>query len=266
MPYGAVVTTWRLEEEVQCLTRKVSSKFIVEPSINEVRSELLIGLKRFVDSVRRNYDAIQRAEKSKNATDICNDSWPYGEPQGLGTNLRLTNGWTPDNTTSASRVVELFLLKIEKELLDHLDRSALKDTRKPHTISNNINLFLNNLSNRKDLVTVPTDKTNFFLLMKEDLYSNLGTMHLVNDATKTNIKHISNVHEEALKLCKTSSNILSSSEYNYRKSTINKCAIPNVCLLVKDHKEKDGDGNYPPDWLCQLKTLQLVSPCWSKRY
>jgi len=81
--------------------------------------------------------------------------------------------------------------------------------------------------------------------MKKDLYSNFVTMHLAKDATKTNIEHISNVHEEALKLCKTSSDILSSSEYNYIKSTINKRAIPNICLLIKDHKEKDGDGNYP---------------------
>ena len=44
MPYGAVVANRRLEEEVRRLTREVSSKFTVEPSIDKVNSDLLIGL------------------------------------------------------------------------------------------------------------------------------------------------------------------------------------------------------------------------------
>ena len=96
---------------------------------NEVRSNLLIDLKYFADSVGQKYHAIQRAEKSKqNATDNYGDSCPSTKPQGLGMNLRLINGWTPDNTASASREVEAFLLEIEKEFLDHLDRMPLKDT------------------------------------------------------------------------------------------------------------------------------------------
>ena len=74
---------------------------------------------------------------------------------------------------------------------------------------------MNNLSKRKYPVTVPTDKTNSFLLMKKYLYSNLVIMHLTKNAIKTHIEHISNVYEEALKLCETSSDILASSKYNY---------------------------------------------------
>ena len=77
MPEGAVVSTRQLEEEVRRLTREVSSKFTVEPSIDEVKSDLLVGLKRFADSVRRKYHAIQRAEKSKgNVVDNCDDPSP----------------------------------------------------------------------------------------------------------------------------------------------------------------------------------------------
>ena len=68
------------------------------------------------------------------------------------------------------------------------------------------------------------------------------------------------MHEEALKLCETSSNILSSSEYNYIKSTINKCAIPNICLLIKDHKENDGDGNYPTRLVVSAKNFTASFP------
>ena len=102
-----------MNEEVRRLTREVSSKFTVELSIEEIKSDLLIGLKRFANNNRRKYHAIQRAEESKQTgADQCADS---GSSEGLGTGLRPTNGWTPDNTSLASRSVEAFLLEVEKE-------------------------------------------------------------------------------------------------------------------------------------------------------
>ena len=188
MTGGVNISTRKLNEEVRRLSREVSSKFTVEPSIEEIRSDLLIGLKRFANNVRRKYHAIQRAEESKKAgADQCANS---GSFDGLGTGLRPTNGWTPDNTSLASREVEAFLLETEKELLDHLEKSATNDTRKKHNISNKITSFLSNLNSRKDLVIVPTDKTNTVHLMKKDLYSNMVTMHLSKDAIQTDLENI----------------------------------------------------------------------------
>ena len=94
-----------------------SSKFTVDPLIDEVKSVLLVGLKRFADNVCRKYHAIQRAKNSKGiVVDNCDDLSPSTNHETLGTNLRPTNGWAPDNSFHASRGVEAFLLKIEKEL------------------------------------------------------------------------------------------------------------------------------------------------------
>ena len=258
MTGGVNISTRKLNEEVRRLSREVSSKFTVEPSIEEIRSDLLIGLKRFANNVRRKYHAIQRAEESKKAgADQCANS---GSFDGLGTGLRPTDGWTPDNTSLPSREVEAFLLETEKELLDHLEKSATNDTRKKHNISNKITSFLSNLNSRKDLVIVPTDKTNTVHLMKKDLYSNMVTMHLSKDAIQTDLENINRIHKEALALCESSKELLSQSEYNYIKSTVNKKAIPTVKLLLKDHKKKDANGDFPTRLVVPAKNYTAGFP------
>ena len=52
----------RFELEVRCVTRETSDNYVVNPTIDEVESDLLIGLKRFKHSVRV---AWQRAERKK---------------------------------------------------------------------------------------------------------------------------------------------------------------------------------------------------------
>ena len=105
---------------------------IYNRAINQrVRTDLLVGLNCFANSVRKKFHAIKWAEQSKqNATDNFGGSCPSAEPQDLDTNLHPTNRWTPDNTSPACREVEVILIEIEKERLDHLDKMAVKDTRK----------------------------------------------------------------------------------------------------------------------------------------
>ena len=161
----------RLEEEGQILCNEISSNFVIEPSIEEVRSDTLICLKRFLASVRSKFHALERAKANK-ATNSGGKT-PSNNQVGLGTGLRPTNGWTPDSKQSASRELEAFLLEFEQELLDHLDEMAKIDTRKPNEITAKINSFMNKLRTRKDLVLVPTDKTNTVKLITTTLYSNL---------------------------------------------------------------------------------------------
>ena len=140
---GPVSSTRRLDEEAQTLCNEVSSKFVIEPSIEEVRSDALICLKRFAASVRSKFHALERA-KSQKATNSGGE-FPSDNQEGLGTGLRPTNGWTPDSKQSASRELEAFLLEFEQELLDHLDEMAKIDTRKTNEITTKINSFMNKL-------------------------------------------------------------------------------------------------------------------------
>ena len=110
------------ELEVRCVTRKTSDNYVVNPTIDEIESDLLIGLKRFKHSVRV---AWQRAERKKQdsisprASSTTNqtffgddeptvDDEDIGLPSGLGTNLRPTKGGGGLSTDQGSREVEGF--------------------------------------------------------------------------------------------------------------------------------------------------------------
>ena len=51
----------KLEEEVRAVTRGTSSKFVPQPSFDEIYSDAIIGIKRFTNSVRNQARAIERA-------------------------------------------------------------------------------------------------------------------------------------------------------------------------------------------------------------
>ena len=57
--HGSVTTARRLEEEAQILYNAASSKFVIEPLIEEVKSDSLIYLKWFSASVRSKYHALE---------------------------------------------------------------------------------------------------------------------------------------------------------------------------------------------------------------
>ena len=256
---GPVSSTRRLEEEAQILCHEVSSKFVIEPSIEEIRSDALICLKRFAASVRSKFHALERA-KAQKATNSGGKT-PSDNQEGLGTGLRPTNGWTPDSKQSASRELEAFLLEFDQELLDHLDEMAKIDTRKPNEITAKINSFMNKLRTRKDLVLVPTDKTNTVKLLATALYSELVLQHLQEDAKLTDLAFVKQVKKDAIEYLEQNKSILSDQEYNYIKSTISKCAVPTIQLLIKDHKKgRDKNGNYYTRLVVPAKNFTAAFP------
>ena len=111
---------------------------------------------------------------------------------------------------------------------------AKKDTRKPNEITNKINSFMTKLQSRRDLVLVPTDKTNRIKLMERALYSTLVHMHLASDSKLTDLSFVKKVKQDAEDYLKSIESILSNQEHNYIKSTITKCAVPTIQLMVKD--------------------------------
>ncbi len=58
----------------------------------------------------------------------------------------------------------------------------------------------------------------------------------------------------------TLEDILSQNEFNYIKSTINKRAVPTVCLLIKDHKKRDKEGDFPTRLVVPAKNFTAGFP------
>jgi hypothetical protein len=54
--------------------------------------------------------------------------------------------------------------------------------------------------------------------------------------------------------------LLSINEYNYIKSTISKKSVPTVQALIKDHKKKDENGDYPSRLVVPAKNLTAGFP------
>ena len=258
---GPVTSTRRLEEEAQILCNEVSSKFVIKPSIEEVRSDTLICLKRFSASVRSKYHALER-EKANKAT-ISGGKTPSYNQEGVETGLRPTNGWTPDSKQSASRSRELeaFLLEFEQELLDHLDEMAKIDTRKPNKTTAKIDSFMTKLRTGTYLVLVPTDNTNSVKLIATTSYSNLVIQHLQKDAKLTDLVFENKVKKNAIAYLEQNKLILLDQEYNYIRSTINKCAVPTIQLLIKDHKKGNNkNGNYFTRLVVPAKNFTAAFP------
>ena len=249
----SAVFTRQLEEEVQLITRDVSSKFVIEPSIDEIRSDLLIALKRHCHSV------CIRAHQSQHEDPTKPTISPTSETDGLGTNLRPTNGWTPDDNIPTGGVVEAYLHKVQFELLSHLDKMAENDTRKTNNITNSINSLFSKLKKREDLVVVPTDKTNSFVLLQTSEYANRVNQHLADDAVKTTTDCLSKAKETAKQKLDSFADLLSTNEYNYIKATINKCSVPTVQLLIKDHKPKKA-GRHPSRLVVPAKNFTAAFP------
>ena len=203
---------------------------------------MLIFPKRFSAGVRPKYHALEQAKANK-ATNPGGET-PSDNQEGLGASLRPTNGSTLDRKPSASREVEAFLLEFEQELLDHLDEMAKLDTRKPNKFSNKINSFMTKIQTRKDLVLVPTDKNNSVQMIATTLYSIFLTQHLQEDAKRIDLTFVKKVKKDAIEYLEQNKSILSDQESNHIKSTIRKCEVPTIQLLIKDHKtERDKNGN-----------------------
>ena len=77
--------------------------------------------------------------------------------------------------------------------------------------------------------------------------------------------HRSSIYETSKEGCNrvpgTKKSILSDQEYNYIKSTISKCAVPTIQLLIKDHKkESDENGNYFTRLVVPAKNFTAAFP------
>ena len=251
------LSTAQLVAEVQALVGEISSKFVVEPTIEEVKADLLLALKRYCFSVRC---IAAKEEKSHDSSPPPSDPSDDADV-GLETNLRPTNGWLPDEPIPVKNpAVEAYLLAVQRELLGHLNKMTTLDTRKPHSISKSIHSLLNHLKSRDDLVVVPTDKTNSYVVLPTSDYAIKVVEHLTADAKKTTTKHLNEIKAEADEVLEKYKDLFAPKEYNYAKSTLNNHRVPVVKLLVKDHKDPDEKGDFPTRLVVPAKNFTAAFP------
>ena len=99
----------------------------------------------------------------------------------------------------------------------------------------------------KDQVIIPTDKTNSFELLDIKTLDLFIQKHLNKKAKQIDKARLSSTVDEAIKLIDDWKNkeILNEKEAKYALESIQSRAVPVPKLLIKDHKDKDENGNYP---------------------
>ena len=96
-------------------------------------------------------------------------------------------------------------------------------------------------------VIIPTDKTNSFELLDIKTLDIFIQKHINKKAKQIDKERLSTTVDEALKLIEEWKNngTLNEKEAKYAFESIQSRAVPVPKLLIKDHKDKDENGNYP---------------------
>jgi len=98
---------------------------------------------------------------------------------------------------------------------------------------------------KKDVVVIPTDKTNSFRIITVDNYKEQVLHHLADRAKEIPRATIINIMEQAKALLQEMEPILSAKEYAFIQQSIDSKAIPMPKILIKDHKKADNNGVFP---------------------
>ena len=240
-----------LSEEVQAITRDTSEKYIIQPSKTQVLGDLLIGLKRFRNAVRWKeffrLEKIKKLRKNLSPTSTITDfdfedaEEDNFEPkdEGLGTRLK------PNFTTSAPRgsdTLETFLRDLERKLLSDLETSTPKNLTKK---AKEITKLERKLQSATNTVVILTDKTNSFQTISLQDYKKWVLCQLEEKAKVIDGDKLDTIYEEATALLTSFEGCLSEKEFNFVKYSLKSKAIPTPKLLIKDHKTKNDNGEFP---------------------
>ena len=180
-----------LEDEVHELVTGTSQKFVPQPTLDNVISDAIQGLKRFRITVRLKEEIRNRKiQQHNNSTDnlhidnsdstskaSLNSDISERTPEGLKTNLHPP-GRGGSKTTCGSEPVELFLKDLEKEVLHMVWQ--YRNHKTVHPMSTQIRQIQTRLRNTDDSVVIPTDKTNSFRTIPITTYIEQVHTHLQN--------------------------------------------------------------------------------------
>ena len=108
--------------------------------------------------------------------------------------------------------------------------------RDTHRDSIEVKAVISDLSKDRELVAIPTDKTNSFLTMKLQDYVTDMHSHLTVRAQALSFAQLEQLHTDSLAFLATQESHLSKKEHAYLLECVNSRAVPTPHLLIKDHK------------------------------
>jgi len=137
--------------------------------------------------------------------------------------------------------LEVFFKKLEEALFARVnkyykDKAAKDEKEKRTSTSSKINNLLTILG-KSSKVTVLTDKTNSFRIIKLGQYIEWVEKHLNDSSTESLRERLVKIHEKVSELLAKVGDSLNDKEYDYIKESLNSRAIPTPKLLIKDHKK-----------------------------
>jgi hypothetical protein len=249
-------------------------KYVPAPSKGQILQDVLIGLKRFRNTVRWKWfwleearkkkrfrgksafieNEIEGGEKEEDIDDLATDIGTDVEG-GLGTKLRKPNN--ADSAPYASKEVETFLDDVVETILhDFGGVEGPAETRK----SKEIRRLEKVLGENRMTLVVPTDKTNSFKVVKKEDYLDWVQAHLDEAAIEVSVDRLQSIFDEAFDLLRDLDDFLSDNERGFIEESLKTRAIPTPKLLIKDHKEMDESGNYPTRLIVPASNFTAAFP------
>ena len=222
-----------LREEVLCLNKEISDKFVPEPTRTQITANLLIGLRRFKNSCRWK-EFFRLKENSDNQSEEEEIELEMTKNEGLGTNVKPVN--SIKSAPKGSEALEAFLSKLERDLL----HSAAHDQEiQPSATSKKIREVEKMLKDDENVI-VPTDKTNTIKFVKLKYYVLWVQKHLDKQAKEIKRDDIVDIFQKAIEYADVlaEQELLSDQEKAFLKEGIYSKSIPTPKLLIKNHKKK----------------------------
>eukprot|EP00957_Ditylum_brightwellii_P128572 9807709-Ditylum_brightwellii.AAC.1 len=158
----------------------------------------------------------------------------------LGTNLKP--GKPTRRAPIGSGNLEKFLHFFESALLEANNKEILQLSNEK---DKSFNKMFDNLRQDGSVVVVPMDKTNNYITVTVKKFHSWVLGHLSENMDELSQKMIINLHRKAELYATKLKPMLAKGEMDFlNKGTASK-AIPQPKLLVKDHKDKEENGDYP---------------------
>lgn len=216
--------------QVQNTLNGISSKFVGQPTINQVRSDLLVALKRFRYCVRWKAFWRNAAEPDDN---LLFDGENVYSKDGLTTDFKPCSKYAQKPPILYPNV-ENFLREIERELLSNLYEKQRYISK--GEVESQLEEALETLSENAEWCMVRTDKTNRFTLVQTAEYMQRMKDNLQEKCKKVDRQEISDLYDFALHLIEDAKHVLKKREYDFLKESIENKEVPEPILLWKDHK------------------------------
>ena len=210
-PEVACLTSYNLETEARRITSGISDNFVSAPSHSQTLDDLLVGLKRFRNSIRWKWIFLeQKRVRRENSAHFSTDTQEYfhtttipvtpveptntPDPNEKSENpiptiipiekrktikthskVGLGTGIRPKNKINqappVSIEIEVFLKEVERSLLGNF-KPKIELQGAKRLINGDIKTLKTNLMNNENTVIVPTDKTSSYRTVPTTTYCN----------------------------------------------------------------------------------------------